>query len=316
MSFWPVDPRKWPRLRSLAVGQHIRRHGWLIAGVTAAAATLTLAGTFAAHAERTPDRTGHTDAGWRQPEARTPSMSATARPAEPAPEHFATLRPGATLPSGSQCATWVRARPTAENRRMNLLANATTGHHVGPDIYDDSRSDSRIAPRVDGAFTGSTKDILRWAACKWGIDEDVVFAQAAQESWWKQTVLGDYSTDPARCAPGHGIGADDRAGQCPESFGILQDRHPYQKSAWPGVLRSTAMNADLAYSIWRGCFEGWEGWLNTEERGQPYAKGDLWGCVGRWLSGRWHTAESEDYIGLVKGLKAQRIWETAEFRQP
>ncbi|MEV4618129.1 hypothetical protein AB0J74_05330 [Asanoa sp. NPDC049573] len=303
------------------MGQRIRRHGWLFAGVTALAVTLVLAGTYVAHADRTPENTGaipeNTESGWRQPEERMPTMSATARPtADPAPEHFTTLPPGAALPSGAQCATWVRARPTPENRQMNLMANATTGHHVGPDIYDDARSDSRIAPRVDGAFTGSTRDILRWAACKWGIDEDVVFAQAAQESWWRQTVLGDYSADPTRCAPGHGIGADGRAGQCPESFGILQDRHPYQMSAWPGVLRSTAMNADLAYSIWRGCFEGWEGWLNSEERGEPYAKGDLWGCVGRWFSGRWHTPESEDYIGLVKDLLAQRVWETAEFREP
>ncbi|GIF70595.1 hypothetical protein Asi02nite_01130 [Asanoa siamensis] len=227
-----------------------------------------------------------------------------------------TLPPGSTLPSGAQCATWVRAAPSAENKGMNLMANARTGHRIGGDIFTDERADAQIATRVDGAFTGSTKDVLRWAACKWGVDQDLVFAQAAVESWWRQTVYGDYTRDGARCAPGHGLGVDGRPGECPESFGILQDRHPYQKSAWPGVARSTAMNADLAYAIWRGCFEGYEGWLNGEERVGTYEAGDQWGCVGRWFSGRWRTADSEDYIGKVQDYLDRRIWETRDFQQP
>jgi hypothetical protein len=39
--------------------------------------------------------------------------------------------------------------------------------------------------------TGTTREILRWAACKWGIDQSIVFAQAAVESWWRQTTMGD-----------------------------------------------------------------------------------------------------------------------------
>ncbi|SNT61193.1 autotransporter family porin [Asanoa hainanensis] len=327
MSLWPVDPRKWPRIRSLAVGRHIRRYGWPIAAVVTGAAVIALAGTLSAHADRTPghpgglaERTGtgwrDSDEGWSQPATPPPSTSSTSRPVEAAPARFATLPPGAALPTGAQCATWVRARPSAENKRMNLMANAATGHRIGADIFDDNRADTLVAPRVDGAFTGSTKDILRWAACKWGVDEDLVFAQAAIESWWRQTVYGDYAADATRCAPGHGLGSDGRAGQCPESFGILQDRHPYQKSAWPGVARSTAMNADLAYAIWRGCFEGYEGWLGKEERGSAYRAGDQWGCVGRWYSGRWHTPDSEDYIAKVKDYLKRRIWETRDFQQP
>lgn len=331
MSFWPVDPRKWPTIRSLAVGRRIRRHRWPIAAVVAGATVIALAGTLAAYADRSPDGTGavsdrtgtgwsDSDGGWSQPAAPPTGPSSTSRPAptpaRTAPQRFGTLPPGATLPAGEQCASWVRATPSVENKGMNLMSNATTGHRIGPDIFAEDRADTLIATRVDGAFTGSTKDILRWAACKWGVDEDLVFAQAAVESWWQQTVYGDYTSDPKLCAPGHGLGVDGRPGECPESFGILQDRHPFQKSAWPGVARSTAMNADLAYAIWRGCFEGYERWLNDEERGRAYGPGDQWGCVGRWFSGRWHTADSEDYTAKVEDYLGRRIWETGDFQQP
>jgi autotransporter family porin len=169
---------------------------------------------------------------------------------------------------------------------------------------------------VDGRFTGTTREILRWAACKWGVDEDIVLAQAAVESWWRQDTLGDWTGDASRCAPGRGLGADGKAGQCPESFGILQNRYPYEKSAWPGMANSTAMNADLAYAIWRVCFEGYEGWLNTVERGTQYGPGDAWGCVGRWFSGRWHVAGGDQYVGKVRDYLNQRIWETPNFQQP
>jgi autotransporter family porin len=76
------------------------------------------------------------------------------------------------------------------------------------------------------------------------------------------------------------------------------------------------MNADLAYGIWRTCFEGYETWLNTVDQGQHYAAGDAWGCVGRWFSGRWHTQPAEDYITRVKGYLSQRIWETHDFQEP
>jgi hypothetical protein len=246
-----------------------------------------------------------------------PSPSVGARREAAPPERFGTRPPGAALPSGAQCAAWVRAEPAPENKRANTAANQRTGQRVGTDIFSgDQRAAARIGSRVDGAFTGSTADVLRWAACKWGVDEDVVRAQAAVESWWLQSTLGDWTTDGSRCAPGHGLGADGRPGQCPESFGILQDRHPYQKSAWPAVETSTAMNADLAYAIWRACFEGYERWLNDEQRGREYAAGDQWGCVGRWFSGRWHTAESAEYIGRVRDYLDRRIWTTPDFQQP
>jgi len=253
------------------------------------------------------------------PSAASPTPSARTGPAPAgAPARFATLPPGAALPSGAQCAAWVRARPYPENKGANKRANQTTGHGIGTGFFtgDDPRANTRFGVRVDGQFTGTTREILRWAACKWGVDEDLVLAQAAIESWWQQGTLGDWTGDATRCAPGRGLGVDGRPGQCPESFGILQNRYPYEKPSWPGIATSTAMNADLAYAIWRVCFEGYEKWLNTSERGRDYTAGDAWGCVGRWFSGRWHVVEGEQYVGRVRGYLDQRIWETGTFQQP
>jgi autotransporter family porin len=241
----------------------------------------------------------------------TPSTAASA----PAPGHFATLPAGAALPTDSQCAAWVRARPITENKPGNATANQHTGQHIGADILggDDARANRLIAPRVDGGFAGTTGEILRWVACKWGIDEDIVFAQAAVESWWRQSTKGDFDTDVNACPPGHGLGVDGTAGKCPQSYGILQTRYPYMKSGWPGIADSTAMSADLAYGIWRACFEGYETWLNTVEQGQRYAAGDAWGCVGRWFSGRWHTAASDGYVTKVRDSLDQKVWQQPNF---
>jgi autotransporter family porin len=66
----------------------------------------------------------------------------------------------------------------------------------------------------------------------------------------------------------------------------------------------------------RACYEGYELWLNNVDRGSQYAAGDMWGCVGRWYAGRWHTTAAESYITKVKDYLNQRIWESASFQEP
>jgi len=141
-----------------------------------------------------------------------------------------------------------------------------------------------------------------------------VFAQAAVESWWRQTTLGDWESNG--CPPGHGPGVDGKPGLCPQSWGILQNRYPYERSSWPGIADSTAMNADTAYAIWRSCFDGYETWLNTVEHAGTYQAGDEWGCVGRWFAGRWHTAPAQQYIRFVKKYLRERIWTQPDFQEP
>jgi len=232
-----------------------------------------------------------------------------------APAYFRTLPPKAKLPSGAQCAKWVLARPLRENKGVNRRYNHTRGQHLGRNFFAREPLANRlIAARVNGDFTGTTQEILRWAACKWGIDQDIVFAQAAVESWWRQTTKGDWET--SGCPPGHGPGVDGRKGLCPQSWGILQNRYPYEQTSWPGIAKSTAMNADTAYAIWRACYDGYETWLNTVPRVGTYHAGDAWGCVGRWFAGRWHTPPAQQYIAKVKQYLHERIWTQPDFQQP
>lgn len=235
----------------------------------------------------------------------TASKKAVRVPGGSGGTRFGTLPPGAPLPNDAECTQAVR-RGAPEVRPANAGPNATRGrqkHLTDPPEY----------ARITGDFAGTTDEILQWVACKWGIDEDVVRAQAAKESWWFQSAKGDWTTNGAICAPSHPIGADGRPGQCPESNGLLQIRWQYFREVYPEVETSTAYNADVAYAVWRSCFEGRETWLNTVERGRDYAAGDAWGCVGRWFSGRWYTAPALEYMAAVTDYLDRRIWTTPEF---
>jgi autotransporter family porin len=73
------------------------------------------------------------------------------------------------------------------------------------------------------------------------------------------------------------------------------------------------MNVDAMYAIWRSCYNGDEVWLNNEQKGQQYAAGDVWGCIGRWFAGSWYTPPAEQYISRVKQYLNQQVWLSPEF---
>lgn len=225
-----------------------------------------------------------------------------------APGRFATLPPGAALPDDATCAALVT--PADEIRAVNAPFNARRGAQKnlsGPYLG-----------RVTGDFTGTTDEILQWVSCKWGIDTDIVRAQAAKESYWRMIHVGDWSPNPDVCAPGRGIGVDGRDGECPESFGMLQVRWQYAGppagfDTWPEVVESTAYHVDYTYAYWRSCYEGTLTWLNTTDRVGEYAAGDEWGCVGIWFAGRWRTSPAEEYIAAVQDYVRRKIWTTRDF---
>jgi hypothetical protein len=197
-----------------------------------------------------------------------PNTGATAsQPADrlsPPASPTSTLPPGATLPTGDQCAA--RVRPAVEIRPENTTANNNRGSRANA----NTRNDWSSFNRVDGDFAGTTDQLIQWAACKWGIDEDIVRAQMIKESYWYQSANGDNG----------------------ESWGIGQVRDTYHQSAFQYSINartSTAYNLDYTYASWRACFEGVYTWLNTVEHNGTYAAGDVWGCVGLWFSGRWYV---------------------------
>ena len=164
--------------------------------------------------------------------------------------------------------------------------------------YFRAHSDMPYAKYVDGRYRGTTDDIIEWAAYKWGLPEDVLRAVAVKETTWDMDYLGDYNAVTDRY----------------DSFGIFQVRRPYH-CCLPFMRDSTAFNADYYGGIIRAYFDGEQDWLNNPDvapdNGRKYRPGDLWGSVGAWYTGRWHTeANDRDYVAPIKEILQARTWET------
>ena len=229
----------------------------------------------------------------------TPGGGAGAAPAGPG-----TLLPGSGLPNESECAGRVR-RSGWEPRPRNWTANHTvppvvsipgfTPNQGGVDLRSRAYAD-----RVTGNFTGTTDEIIQWAACKWGLDLDIVRAVAVQESSWDQAVGGDVTNDQARCQVGY-------TAPCPESFGLLQVKARFHPGTFPWSRDSTAFNLDYALMNRRICYEGWVTYLYRDPRG-GYGPGNEWGCVGSHWSGHWMDEGALRYIDRVRAKLDARSW--------
>ena len=185
-----------------------------------------------------------------------------------APE-FVGLPYAAELPSGESCARKVeQAGLNREVRPENEAANHSVPQNLSlppwPDFWDPSVN-RVFVPRIDGAYTGTTDQVIAWAACKWGFDADLVRAMAVTESSWRQSFAGDVVDDPALCVGNYSL-------PCPTSFGLLQLKHITRPGSWPYSHLHTAFNVDYSLAVLRGCFEGWVTYL-----GNGYGPGDLWG---------------------------------------
>jgi hypothetical protein len=230
---------------------------------------------------------------------------------------YRTLLPGIHLPSEAECVARVHRsswepRPDnhAANHRMPTAKQIAGLSPWGPDNGQDAKADA-LRRQITGGFIGTTDEILRWVACKWGIDVNIVRAQAVAESYWFQRQRGDQTNDSTQCPPGTWNGSD-----CYQSFGILQIKYIYNKTAWPMSRDDTAFNAEYMYGIIRACYEGWTTYLydRTPVAGYPrYHPGDIWGCVGRWYSGSWYDQGALAYIKSVKMQMANKTWQQPGF---
>ena len=128
--------------------------------------------------------------------------------------YFTLQAPGSwsSLPSGAACATAVHRSPweprAANYKRNHVTPDASAVHAafaarpLAVDNNYDSRWDTWLLPRVDGQFTGTTDEIFQWAACKWGLSDDMLRAIAVRESTWYE-----YLTYPSgRCVIDWGCG--------------------------------------------------------------------------------------------------------------
>ncbi len=230
---------------------------------------------------------------------------------------FITLPPGAVLPGERECAARVH-QSAWEPRSDNTTANHSvpTSQQVaqlapwGPAIGVDSKADA-LRRQITGNFTGTTNEIIQWVACKWGIDENIVRAEAIAESYWHQDQRGDYTNNRADCPPGTWDGSG-----CYQSYGLLQLKYSVFQSTWPMSRDDTAFNAEYVYAVIRTCYEGWTTYLADfppVAGYPPYHAGDIWGCLGRWYSGRWYSQGAINYINTVKNDLAAKAWLQAGF---
>jgi len=281
-----------------------------------------------------------------------------------------------SLPTDAQCAAAVH-RSTWEPRPQNYQQNHTipapgamaASFAARPRAVGgayNSLWDTWLMKRVDGRFTGTTDEIFQWAACKWGLPDNLIRADAVRESTWFQylhfpndaaagggggSCYWDYGCGDSFSAPStasatycnsiatqallasevHNYQLDPKttagappytpaAGLCPQTFSILgvmswEDpawRAPFapyagnQNGTFPFTRDSTAAAADYWGAYIRGCYEGWEPWLTK-------TVGDLWGCIGSWFSGDWHSSAANGYIGRVQNEMNNHTWLTGAF---
>jgi hypothetical protein len=275
--------------------------------------------------------------------------------------YFSTAPVGAwsALPTGADCAqaitrsTW---EPRPENTPQNhAMPNAQAVHdsfasRPRGNGYDP-RWDQWLLPRVDGQFAGTTDEIIQWAACKWGISDNLLRAQAVRESTWYQGLhfadgqcywnrgCGDafsaatsnsttYCNDVARF--GHDYQSDANStrgaypftpgvGLCPKTFSIIGIM-AWDAPEWqaPGSPYSGNQNGTFPFSRDSTAFA-----MDYEA---SYLRGcyegwitwlgpanDMSGCVGAWYSGDWHSTDADAYVSRVQGELTNRTWLTADF---
>jgi hypothetical protein len=146
-----------------------------------------------------------------------------------------------------------------------------------------------LRAKVTGNYTGTTDEILQWAAWKWGLPINVVRAVAVNESWWRMSTVGD-----------NGM-----------SFGITQIKNvsSWHGGTYPLSKNDTAFNVDYWAGMIRQYYEGCSTWMTGYSfNGTHYAAGDLWGSIGAWYAGNWHSDAANTYIAQVKHHLANKTW--------
>ena len=182
---------------------------------------------------------------------------------------------------------------------------------------------------------------MRWAACKYGIDEDVVRGQAWEESFWRQWQTGDRRYTRPECVKDSFTALWDSditlinksvvscRRCCWTSWSAWQTKVYYEWKTWPMIKDSTSFAADYRFAETRACMDGafrpyfaggnaydhhntYDTDLRTCDDHPTRASIDtvFWGCIGSHMSGNWYDPAAVKYIANIKADIAQRRWLT------
>ena len=217
---------------------------------------------------------------------------------------------------------------------MIPTAAQLTAFQANPQPFKGDTQGNTYYQRATGNFAGSTDMLARWAACKWGIDEDVIRAQMMNESGWHAAEPGDKRTVQSACVQTNypnltiwnttvqqpGGNSVSCSNCCYQSWGITQNKLYYEPTAFPLGVNSTAFTLDLTYATERVCMDGlysqYFAYQNTHGAPNTYAAdvaaGDvnrmLWGCVGQHFSGGWYDSGAQTYITQVQTHLTNKDW--------
>jgi hypothetical protein len=220
--------------------------------------------------------------------------------------------PGTSLPSESTCAAAVGTSNTEyapwnedDKSPAHWNSNLPPPGSI-PSYFYESPSCCTELPAsdfqaVDGNYSGTTDDLMRITACKWGIDEDYIRAQSWIESGWHQDCAaahggtgcneGGDENNPAGCTPSsitgfpmpntptppiltasgqfcemEGFGGLSGTNQY-DTWGIAQTKVYYEWATWPMIEESTPFSPDYRYAEMRGCVNGDQyGYFNSQSK--------------------------------------------------
>jgi hypothetical protein len=213
-----------------------------------------------------------------------------------------------------------RVRRVAETRPENVRANQYVPSPGELRLFRAAK-DSRGRPalfdnphlaHVTGHFSGTTDEIIQWAAHKWGIPEDWLRAQYAVESSWRQDAAGDLRTQSSSARaryPGFSCPTEAR---CYESLGIAQVKWRPDGSQGAGSeplrWKSTAFNVDYQAATVRFYYDDPKGrrsaWGDSSYRAQ---RG--WLALGGWFQPfPWNNPAQKAYIRKVRATLTDRAW--------
>jgi len=221
--------------------------------------------------------------------APTPTLEPTPTPTA-TPVHYSMRGPGAVLPAEAACASQVDATPSRENAAWNeddgtgYNSNQPPPGGVPAYFYANAPCCTELPNAdfagVDGTYGGTSDDIFRVYACKWGIDEDYVRAEAWVESEWHQDCAAAHGgsgcneagdlNNPSGCSTGlkvttitpngefcalQGFGGLASPSQY-ASWSIFQTKVYYNWMTWPMIEESTPFAVDYRLAEMRGCVNG------------------------------------------------------------
>ena len=170
----------------------------------------------------------------------------------------------------------------------------------------------------DGLSNPSTDDLIQWAAHKWGIPENWLRAEYAQESYWNGFQLGDETDLRSRTHEAYPSQARISSGPSVyQSMGITQVKWNAEGSVGAGTepLRweSTAFNIDYQAATVRFYYDN-PGGARSAWGDSSYGPCQQWNSIGGWFEPYpWGNAGQKAYVREVRQHLAHRDWTSSSF---